>query len=80
VTLATIEIYVRLGRRSEVISALEAWNDPILAQGNAREITIRRIQLRFDPLWDPLRGEERFAALRRRFEEAGAQPASASKQ
>jgi tetratricopeptide (TPR) repeat protein len=59
----TIPIYLLLGRRTEVLDALEKSHDALVTRGNPALVAQLENNLRFNPEWDLLREEPRFAAM-----------------
>ena len=59
----TIPIYLLLGRKDEVLTALEKGRATVVARGNATQIQGQLNYLRLSPDWDLLRDEPRFQKL-----------------
>jgi tetratricopeptide (TPR) repeat protein len=68
ITVETAGIYVLLGRREEIIDVLAA------ALKDPKAGLFLHADLRFNPVWDPLRGDPRFEALLRETLPKGAKP------
>ena len=68
ITVETAGIYVLLGRRDEIIDVLAA------ALKDPKAGLFLHADLRFNPVWDPLRGLPKFEALLRETRPKGAKP------
>ncbi|HEX2851839.1 MAG TPA: TIR domain-containing protein [Opitutaceae bacterium] len=61
---ATAPIYLLLGKgREALLTAMEQQHAESRKTGNVRWLAPLENALRFDPMWDPLRSDERFARL-----------------